>query len=92
MYSVSKERINRLEPQFHKNLMNYQEAQAFIAHYIYQSEATYTRRKLNLPMDDTNTFRSKDPEIHNKYNSVENTCLKEKYGRIVNQFLQQYRK
>jgi len=92
MYSVTKERINVLEPQFHKNRMNYQQAPAFIAHYIHQSEETYIRRKLNLPMDDTNTFRSKDLEIHNKYNSVENTCLKEKYGRIVNQFLEQYRK
>lgn len=92
MYSVFKERISILEPQFFYKTCPFMQAPAFIAHYIHQSEETYMRRKVNLPADDTNTFRGRDYDIHNKYNTVENTILKDKYGDQIAKFLQQYRK
>jgi hypothetical protein len=92
MYSVFKERISISEPLFFYKACPFIQAPAFIAHYIHQSEETYTRRKLNLPADDTNTFRGRDYDIHNKYNNVENTILKDKYGDQIAKFLQQYRK
>jgi hypothetical protein len=44
--------------------MEYYRAPAYIAHYVYQSEESYVRRKLNLPSDDNGIMRARDMEIH----------------------------
>jgi hypothetical protein len=63
------------------------EAPAFIAHYVYQSEESYTRRKLLLPSDDTGTFREGDAQhIHSRYNDIDNMAVK-KYVKGIKAFL-----
>ena len=63
---------------------------AYIAHYVHQSEESFTKRKLMLPADDTGTFRQKVNNlqtIHDVYNDVENMYPKEKYAKNVQAFL-----
>jgi hypothetical protein len=76
-------------PFNHCNL-EYSKVFAYIAHYVFQSEETYTRRKVNLPTDDVGIFRSKDPAIHQKHNSIENLLPKERYSLRVRKLLAQY--
>ena len=59
---------------------------AFIAHYIYQSEETYKKRKVSLPADDTGTFRAIDADVHSKYNE-RSTLIPRKYAEGVRQFI-----
>jgi len=72
-----------------KHKTPYALSNAYIAHYVYQSEETFTRRKLMLPADDTGTFRegSNVQAIHDLYNDVENTYPKDKYANNVQTFL-----
>jgi hypothetical protein len=56
----------------HSNCVEYYNSHAFIAHYVYQSEETYIKRKVKLPTDDTNSFRGMDKTIHERYNAVDN--------------------
>jgi hypothetical protein len=78
----------------HSNFLNieYYKSPIYIAHYINQSEETYTSRKLNIPRDDTGTFRTLNniAEIHNQFNSVENNSPKDKYAENVKKFLKMY--
>jgi hypothetical protein len=70
------------------NYSNHSIVPAYIAHYLYQSEETYIRRKVNLPTDDTGIFRNNDVKnIHNNSNSHENLFPKNKYSEIVKNFL-----
>lgn len=77
---------------FNTKTVEYFNAPAFIAHYVNQSEESYTNRKLNLPRDDSGDNRNKiDTEtIHAMYNSIENTFPKLKYAKNVQAFLRQY--
>ena len=77
---------------FNTKTVEYFNAPAFIAHYVNQSEESYTNRKLNLPRDDSGDNRNKiDTEtIHAMYNSFENTFPKLKYAKNVQAFLRQY--
>jgi len=75
---------------FHKYPVLFEKADAFIAHYIYQSEETYIKRKILLPQDDTGTRREKDPNLHNYYNDIINEIPKQKYASNINKFLEQY--
>ena len=65
------------------NLVEYYKSHAYIAHYIYQSEESYINRKINLPTDDTNSFRQKDDNIHDKHNETDNMGPKRKYAKQV---------
>ena len=67
--------------------ISFNNCNAFIAHYIYQSEETYKNRKLLLPTDDTGIFRTADNNFHNQFNEVTNLLPKEKYSDIVKRFL-----
>ena len=82
----------RFQPPWPFNHCNleYNKVFAYIAHYIFQSEETYTRRKVNLPTDDVGVFRGKDPELHQKHNSIENLLPKERYAPRVQKLLAQY--
>lgn len=62
---------------------------AFIAHYIYQSEETYKKRKINLPADDTGGYRIEETDIHDKYNATIN-FIPYMYVEKVKNFLKQY--
>jgi hypothetical protein len=63
----------------------------YIAHYVNQSEETFTKRKLHLPRDDNGEFRQVNiSEIHNQFNSTENTYPKNKYAEGIKLFLKQY--
>jgi hypothetical protein len=59
---------------------------AFIAHYVYQSEETYKRRKINLPSDDTGTLRAIDTDVHAKHNDRDN-FIPRKYAERVRLFI-----
>lgn len=84
----------RLRHSYHSNIYNieYYKAPIYIAHYINQSEETYSNRKMILPRDDTGTNRESHnvEEIHNQYNSVENTYPREKYAENIKSFLKEY--
>ena len=71
----------------HTNLIEYYKSHAYVAHYIYQAEETYISRKIKLPTDDTNSFRQKDDNIHEKHNEVENFGPKRKYSAKVFELL-----
>jgi hypothetical protein len=60
---------------------------AYIAHYVYQSEETYIKRKVKLPSDDGGTFRSTIENIHIHYNIIENNDLKNKYANSIKELV-----
>jgi hypothetical protein len=60
---------------------------AYIAHYVYQSEETYIKRKVKLPSDDVGTFRSTIENIHIHYNIIENNDLKNKYANSIKELV-----
>jgi hypothetical protein len=73
-----------------KHKEHYALSYAYIAHYVYQSEESYTKRKIILPADDTGTFRQGVNNLqmmHDLYNDVENTYPKDKYAKNVESFL-----
>lgn len=77
-------------PCFSKINIPYYKASAYIAHYVYQSEETYKKRKLSLPSDMDGKFRGDmGKEIHRHYNEVVN-LQPQKYIEQIKQFLQYY--
>jgi len=71
----------------HTHLVEYYKSHAYIAHYIYQSEESYIKRKIKLPTDDTNSQRAIDDKIHEKHNQIENNGPKRKYAARVLELL-----
>jgi len=63
---------------------------AYIAHYIYQSEETYVKRKIQMDADDGSGSRKRESTIHEKYNDVENNDPKRKYSEKVKSFLNKF--
>lgn len=91
MFNIDKKRMyHELGLAYHKSSLSIYDVPAFIAHYIYQSEETYLRRKINLPKDDTGGMRLRDEKIHNLHNKVTNEIAKNKYTTIIKKFLDQY--
>jgi len=74
--------------QFNNTQLSYKKVGAYIAHYIYQSEETYKKRKVALPADDTGGFRSLDPNIHLHHNVIENYDLKLRYSKRIKNFME----
>jgi hypothetical protein len=75
---------------FSKINIPYYKAQAYIAHYIYQSEETYKKRKVDFKIADDGTTRIDiGKEIHNNYNDVVN-LQPQKYVNQIKQFLSYY--
>lgn len=77
------------------NSMPYYEVNAYIAHYVNQSEETFRRRKCLIPSDDTGKIRNISENdvknIHNLYNNVDNLDPKDRYSERVNKFLEKYK-
>ena len=69
------------------NNIKFKDAQVFIAHYYYQCEEIYLKRKVNLPRDDWGVFREVNNNIHNDYNDVENTLVRDKHLERVKTYL-----
>jgi len=90
MFGTNKILNNKIEPfSFNSTNIEYNTAPAYIAHYAWQSEETFTRRKINLPRDDTGTYRDSNAQhIHNSGNDIENLYPKNKYAELVSKFLQ----
>uniref|UniRef100_A0A6C0AZL5 Glycosyltransferase 2-like domain-containing protein n=1 Tax=viral metagenome TaxID=1070528 RepID=A0A6C0AZL5_9ZZZZ len=65
---------------------------AFIAHYVYQSEEMYMKRKILLPRDDNSQFRHIEHDIHQKHNECNNTLVKDKYAKYIQQLLDKLQK
>jgi hypothetical protein len=62
---------------------------AFIAHYIYQSEETYKKRKLVLPSDDNGNFRKEENNIHTRHNELDN-FIPRKYVENIKAFIKNF--
>lgn len=67
--------------------MPYNKAPAYIAHYVFQSEETYLKRKINIKADDGTTRTNLGKGIHNLYNDVVNLQT-QKYINQVKKFLE----
>jgi len=68
----------------------YNKMHAYVAHYIYQSEETYMKRKILLEADDGSGNRERDLTIHDRYNDVDNNDPKNKYAANVKEFLRKF--
>ena len=79
--------MNQQHPEFNELPIEYTKSNAYIAHYLNQSEETNINRKLNLPRDDVNAFRNKEENIHQYHNDVDNMSLVNKYLDNINNFL-----
>jgi hypothetical protein len=71
-------------PHFNRINKHYNDVTAYIAHYMYQSYETYIQRKVNLPRDDTNTYRKVVPKenFHKAHNDEINLGPLNKYNEI----------
>lgn len=95
MYGINGNVIKGI-PAFNKlNNVPYCNVNAYIAHYVNQSEETFRRRKGLLPRDDTGTNRNISEDeiknLHKSYNDVDNLEPKDRYSENVKKFLEQYK-
>lgn len=89
MTTINREKITGF-PWCNRWEVEYFKSPAYFAHYVYQSEETYIKRKVDLPRDDTGGFRNAIKNIHLYHNEVQNLDPKEKYASRVKMFLQSY--
>jgi hypothetical protein len=77
-----------LRPPYCFNKINtpYYLAPAYIAHYVFQSEETYKKRKINLMGDDGITRQDMRKDIHKHYNNITN-LQPQKYVNQIKEFL-----
>jgi len=91
MYGINNKILSVGNPAFNPLPVPFYKSPAYIAHYVYQSEETYIKRKGMLPADDTGTMRSIDTSnvkhIHNSHNVGENLQPKIRYAESIKQFL-----
>lgn len=62
---------------------DFNEATAYVAHYVYQSYETYVKRKVRLPQDNVlGKFRDikSKTQIHSQHNEIFNTFPRDKYN------------
>jgi hypothetical protein len=74
--------FNNIDISFYK-------APAYIAHYVYQSESSYKRRKIDLKADDGTIRSDIGKDIHKLYNNTIN-IQPQKYVKNIKKFLQHY--
>lgn len=74
---------------FNKINIAYYQAPAYIAHFLYQSEETYKKRKLDLIGDDGRRRGDMGKDIHNHYNDIIN-LQPQKYVNQIKQFLKYF--
>jgi hypothetical protein len=90
MLGIDYRRINF--PQCCNNLkIPYYRAPVYIAHYVYQSEETYRKRKIDLKGDDGCVRQDIGKEIHKYYNNIIN-LQPQKYVSQIKEFLNYYDK
>ena len=77
----------KCSPPFHNIQTPFYKAPIFIAHYIFQSEGDYKRRKIDLPRDDTSTMREIITDLHSKHNERDTVIARHKYVNRVRKFL-----
>jgi len=79
------------QPYYHNKIqMPFYNAPAYVAHYIYQSEETYKKRKVDFKIaDDGTTLVNIGKEIHNHGNEGINT-QPQKYIKQIKEFLDFY--
>jgi hypothetical protein len=87
MFSITGE--NMANKVFNPNNRAFWQCPAFIAHYFYQSEETYKKRKIELPRDDAAAFRQLDNDIHTKHNKIDN-FIPRKYAANIKIFLKKF--
>ena len=75
---------------FNKIIVPYYQTPAYIAHYVFQSEETYKKRKINLKGDDGTVRSDIGKDIHNHYNDIVNLQPR-KYINQIKQFLNYYK-
>jgi hypothetical protein len=76
---------------FSKINLPYYQAPAYIAHYVFQSEESYKKRKLDLKGDDGRVRGDMGKEIHKHYNDITN-LQPQKYIKQIKDFLNFYEK
>jgi len=78
-----------MQPNSPFNTINipYTNVGSYIAHYIFQSEESYKKRKCILPADDSGNFREINIDIHSSHNNFENTTIKDKYAEQVKEVI-----
>jgi hypothetical protein len=83
--------FNILNPPYCFNKINvpFYNAPAYIAHYVYQSEETYKKRKIDLVGDNGIIRQDLKKEIHQLYNDVIN-LQPQKYITQIKEFLNYY--
>jgi len=74
---------------FHPLKLSFDNTNAYIAHYIYQSEESYLRRKIDLIADDGSVRQNIGTEIHAMYNECLN-IQPQKYVGQIKEFLDYY--
>jgi hypothetical protein len=74
---------------FNENDKPYYQVPAYIAHYVFQSEETYKRRKIDIKGDDGTTRTDIGKNIHKHYNDIVNLQPK-RYIQQIKQFLNFY--
>ena len=74
--------FNNIDISFYK-------APAYVAHYVYQSESSYKRRKIDLKGDDGTIRSDIGKDIHKLYNNTIN-IQPQKYLKNIKNFLQHY--
>ena len=84
--------LDKNNPYFFQNKENYRTVSAFIAHYVHQSYETYIKRKIKLPRDDNNQYRSlmQKDYFHSLYNNEYNLLILEKYNNNNKNILNKY--
>ena len=80
-YNIKKELIQ--SNSFIDMPIEYYNASAYIAHYLYQSEEMYIFRKISK-LSDLGASRAFDKNFHTYHNEVDNLSVKEKYQEILN--------
>jgi len=86
MFSLNGKRMTNAK-MFNEWDIEYYKCPAFIAHYAYQSEESYFKRKINLPRDDNSQFRSIEENIHSKHNETENLLVRNKYANSIKEIM-----
>lgn len=80
-----------MNPPYYSNKINlkYYEVTAYIAHFVFQSEETYKRRKIDLSGDDGSVREDIGKNIHKHYNDIVN-LQPQKYINQIKKFLNHY--
>jgi hypothetical protein len=95
MYGINGNIIKGVQAFNKLNNVPYYNVNAYIAHYVNQSEETFRRRKGLLPRDDTGEKRiiteHDIKNLHAAFNDVDNLDPKNRYSENIKKFLEQYK-